>query len=73
MGPPSKRRKTGGVEEVSFDFSAREEYLTGFHKRKLQRAKHAQQEAVKKDREFRIEQRKQVRYLLHDHVPYDFN
>jgi len=36
-------------------------YLTGFHKRKVQRAKQAQEEAAKKAREERITTRKQLR------------
>lgn len=60
--PPSKKRKksTPAIEEITFDFNARENYLTGFHKRKLQRIKHAQEEAAKKDREERIVARKTV-------------
>lgn len=60
--PPAKRRKTkSAIEEISFDFDARADYLTGFHKRKVQRAKQAQEEAAKKAKEERIAARKQVR------------
>ncbi|KAL0944069.1 nucleolar protein nop25 [Colletotrichum truncatum] len=60
--PPSKKRKiVSAVEEVNFDFDAREDYLTGFHKRKLQRVKWAQEQAAKKAREEKIEMRKQIR------------
>ncbi|KAK2750192.1 hypothetical protein FQN57_004689 [Myotisia sp. PD_48] len=62
--PPSKRRKTAAaarIEEISFDPEARQEYLTGFHKRKLQRAKHAQGIAEKKAKEERLEQRRKIR------------
>ena len=59
--PPAKRRKTtSGIEEIIFDFDARADYLTGFHKRKVQRAKQAQEEAAKKARGERIAARKQV-------------
>lgn len=60
--PPLKKRKksTPVIEEITFDFNAREDYLTGFHKRKVQRIKHAQEEAAKKDREERIVARKTV-------------
>lgn len=62
LPPPSKKRKTTStIEEISFDDSARQEYLTGFHKRKLQRIKHAQEEAAKRAREEKLESRKQVR------------
>jgi ribosomal RNA-processing protein 17 len=66
MPPPTKRRKTNtnAVEEIVFDSSARQEYLTGFHKRKLQRAKHAQELAEKKAREERIEERRKVCILF---------
>ncbi|KAJ4856357.1 nucleolar protein 12 domain-containing protein [Trichoderma afarasin] len=60
LPPPSKKRKYG-VEEVSFDFDARQEYLTGFHKRKQQRIKLAQEEAAKRAREERLRTRKQIR------------
>lgn len=60
--PPKRRKKTPAIEEISFDFSAREDYLTGFHKRKLQRIKHAQEEAAKKEREERIIARKRVSF-----------
>ncbi|KAL7817028.1 nucleolar protein 12 domain-containing protein [Trichoderma aethiopicum] len=60
LPPPSKKRKYG-VEEVSFDFDARHEYLTGFHKRKQQRIKHAQEEAAKRAREERLRTRAQIR------------
>ncbi len=59
--PPRKKRKSASaIEEISFDFSAREDYLTGFHKRKLLRIKHAKEEAAKKDREDKLAARKIV-------------
>ncbi|KAL6851820.1 nucleolar protein 12 domain-containing protein [Trichoderma novae-zelandiae] len=60
LPPPSRKRKYG-VEQVSFDFDARQEYLTGFHKRKQQRIKLAQEEAAKRAREERLRTRKQIR------------
>ena len=61
LPPPSKKRKTDHkIEEISFDFDARADYLTGFHKRKVQRATRAKAEAEKKAREERIGLRKQV-------------
>lgn len=63
VAPVKKRRKgEPAIEEITFDFGAREEYLTGFHKRKLQRVKHAKEEALKKEREEKIAARKVVRY-----------
>ena len=64
--PPKKRRKTvSAIEEIKFDPNAREDYLTGFHKRKLQRIKHAQEEAAKREREDKIKARKTVRFPYH--------
>ncbi|KAL9022560.1 MAG: hypothetical protein Q9185_000270 [Variospora sp. 1 TL-2023] len=57
-----KRRKDKPViEEIKFDFAAREEYLTGFHKRKLQRIKYAKEEALKREREEKVAARKVLR------------
>jgi ribosomal RNA-processing protein 17 len=62
LPPPSKKRKaTHSIEEISFDNDARADYLTGFHKRKLQRVKNAQEEAAKRARQEKIDTRKQVR------------
>lgn len=62
LPPPTKKRKTTpAIEEISFDFDARQEYLTGFHKRKQQRIKNAQEEAAKRARLEKIEARKQVK------------
>ena len=61
LPPPSKKRKTDHkIEEIAFDFDARADYLTGFHKRKVQRATKAKAEAEKKAREEKIVLRKQV-------------
>ncbi|CAD6587913.1 MAG: pre-60S ribosomal particles component [Alectoria sarmentosa] len=60
--PPSKKGKSSSaIEEISFDFSAREDYLTGFHKRKLLRIKQAKEEAAKKDHENKLAARKILR------------
>ncbi|RDL41362.1 Uncharacterized protein BP5553_01341 [Venustampulla echinocandica] len=62
LPPQSKKRKIEHkIEEISFDTDARADYLTGFHKRKLQRAKQAQVEAEKKAREEKIQMRKQLK------------
>lgn len=61
MGPATKRRKIESkVDEVNFDYDARQEYLTGFHKRKVQRTKAAQDAAARRARQERIEERKKV-------------
>lgn len=61
MGPQAKRRKlTSAIEEITFDPVARHEFLTGFHKRKMARMRHAQEVAEKKAREERRQERKKV-------------
>lgn len=49
------------VESISFDPDARNEYLTGFHKRKVQRAEHGREVAQKKLKEATVLARKEVR------------
>ncbi|KAG7289098.1 hypothetical protein NEMBOFW57_005461 [Staphylotrichum longicolle] len=70
--PPKKRKATHAIEEITFDKDARTEYLTGFHKRKQARIKHAQEIAEQKAREEKIEMRKQIReerkQAVEDHV-----
>ncbi|PGH27869.1 hypothetical protein AJ80_00419 [Polytolypa hystricis UAMH7299] len=68
MAPPhAKRRKLAThkpgapVAEIRFDTGSREEFLTGFHKRKLQRVKHAQEIAERKAKEEKREQRRKMR------------
>lgn len=62
LPPLSRKRKTAHtVEAIDFDNDARQEYLTGFHKRKLQRIKRAQEESAKREKEEKLEARKQVR------------
>lgn len=57
-----KRRKSApAIEEINFDTTARQEYLTGFHKRKQQRIKNAKEEAAKREREEKIVARKTLR------------
>ena len=62
MQPPVQRRRVEApaLEEISFDNAARQEYLTGFHKRKLQRAKDAHEAAQRKARLERVGERKKV-------------
>jgi hypothetical protein len=58
--PPKKRKTTHAIEEITFDRDARADYLSGFHKRKVARIKEAQSIAAKKEREERIQIRRQV-------------
>lgn len=61
MPPQAKRRKVAtAIEEITFDPANRHEYLTGFHKRKLQRTKQAQEIAEKKAQEEKRQERKRV-------------
>jgi ribosomal RNA-processing protein 17 len=59
MAPP-KKRKHAKIEEISFDADARQEYLSGFHKRKQARVKAAQEAAAIKEKEDRKAQRREV-------------
>ena len=56
-----KKAKKHRVEEVVFDKDARVEYLTGFHKRKLQRQKKAQEFGKEQERLAKIEERKRLK------------
>ena len=56
----AKRRKGPAIDEITYDAEARQDYLTGFHKRKLHRQKQAQEIAAKKEREERLRERQQV-------------
>ena len=62
MVPPNKKRKitVTAPEKIDFDPAAREEYLTGFHKRKAARQKHAQEEAAKREKEEKLRFRREV-------------
>lgn len=58
-----KKRKLAAeprVEEINFDSESRQEWLTGFHKRKVQRAKHAADNAAKQYKEDKKAMRKKV-------------
>ncbi|KAK4546229.1 hypothetical protein LTR36_002366 [Oleoguttula mirabilis] len=63
MAPVFKRRKIDAkqVDEITFDPTARQEYLTGFHKRKVARKETAREQAIKRDKEEKVTQRQQIR------------
>ncbi|KAL9528385.1 hypothetical protein SMMN14_07781 [Sphaerulina musiva] len=67
MGPPAKRRKIDvirrqkPVEELTFSIDARQEYLTGFSKRKAARREQAREQAIKEAKEEKIRERKELR------------
>lgn len=74
MAPQAKRRKTeNAIEEISFDPDARHEFLTGFHKRKLQRIKQAQEYAAKRAREEKREERRKVQLFASLMWPLSFD
>ncbi|PRP81964.1 putative protein required for cell viability Rrp17 [Planoprotostelium fungivorum] len=61
----NKKRKAeraqSNVPEVKFDPDARKEFLTGFHKRKLERRQEAMKNIKEKQRLEKIEERKKIR------------
>ena len=66
MPPADRKRKihktnAKAVDSISFDFDSRQEYLTGFHKRKVQRAEHGRELAQRKEKEAVVQARKEVR------------
>jgi ribosomal RNA-processing protein 17 len=60
------RKKTEKREKliITFDPDARKDYLTGFHKRKLERQAKAKEEIKMRERKERIEDRKKVESAL---------
>ncbi|KXS95044.1 hypothetical protein AC578_127 [Pseudocercospora eumusae] len=65
MAPIGKKRKRddryGPIEELTFDPEARQEYLTGFSKRKQARKDHAKEVAIKREKEEKIKERRALR------------
>ncbi|EMC91288.1 hypothetical protein BAUCODRAFT_57460, partial [Baudoinia panamericana UAMH 10762] len=63
MAPILQKRKrdTGQLEAISFDPTARQDYLTGFHKRKLARIQNARETAIKREKEEKVRERRQMR------------
>lgn len=57
----TRKSKEFGVTDVEFNRDDRLEYLTGFHKRKVQRQKKAQEFQKEQERLTKIEQRKEMR------------
>jgi ribosomal RNA-processing protein 17 len=58
---PAPKMKGPRPEEISFDLSSRQDYLTGFHKRKVQRTKAAQEAAERRAKEEKRVQRGKIR------------
>lgn len=63
MAITSQQRKTklSPPETIHFDHAAREEYLTGFHKRKIARIALARAEIEKREKEERVKLRRDLR------------
>ncbi|CAI4059193.1 hypothetical protein SKDZ_04G6100 [Saccharomyces kudriavzevii ZP591] len=57
----TKQSKKFGTDEVTFDKDSRLDYLTGFHKRKVQRQKKAQEFVKEQERLRKIEERQKIR------------
>jgi len=61
MAPVSKRRKLDEQpNEITFDPTARQDYLTGFHKRKVARVQTARDANEKREKEERVKERRLV-------------
>ncbi|GAB5586581.1 ergosterol biosynthesis protein [Umbelopsis nana] len=56
-----RKQKQETVERIEFDFEARKEFLTGFHKRKLERKKKAREIAIERERVDRLQARAEAR------------
>jgi len=59
-----RRAKKEQVKEIMFDDVARREFLTGFHKRKLQKKEAAKQKAMEREKQERLEARREKRQML---------
>ncbi|KAF2725467.1 hypothetical protein K431DRAFT_290588 [Polychaeton citri CBS 116435] len=72
MAPLTKRRKLDQPEEIKFDLSARQDYLSGYRRRKQARIQHAREVAIKKEKEEKTKERRELREQrkeeLADHV-----
>lgn len=58
----SRPPKHEPVQDLSFDPAARQDYLTGFHKRKVERKEKAQSTAQAKEKEERVRERREVSF-----------
>ncbi|KAH7926509.1 hypothetical protein BV22DRAFT_1062709 [Leucogyrophana mollusca] len=59
-----KRAKRDQIKEVIFDEDARREFLTGFHKRKVAKQEAAKKKAQLREKEERLETRREHRRML---------
>ncbi|KIY53972.1 hypothetical protein FISHEDRAFT_54773 [Fistulina hepatica ATCC 64428] len=65
-----KRNKKNQIQKVVFDDTARREFLTGFHKRKLARAEAARKKATEREKQERLEARREASRSYFSHYPY---
>ncbi|KAF9024863.1 hypothetical protein BDZ89DRAFT_939859 [Hymenopellis radicata] len=61
-----KRAKRDQIKEITFDDEARLEFLTGFHKRKVAKADAARKRATEREKQMRLEARREQRRLLRE-------
>ncbi|KAJ3883592.1 nucleolar protein 12-domain-containing protein [Lentinula edodes] len=61
-----KRAKRNQVQEVIFDDTARHDFLTGFHKRKLAKTEAAKKKALEREKQQRQEDRREQRRMLRE-------
>ncbi|KAH9940428.1 nucleolar protein 12-domain-containing protein [Epithele typhae] len=59
-----RRAKKEQLKEIVFDDSARRDFLTGFHKRKVQKKEAAKQKAMEREKQDRLEARREHRKLI---------
>jgi len=59
-----RRAKREQIKEVVFDDEARREFLTGFHKRKVQKKEAAKKKAQDREKQERLDARREKRQLL---------
>ncbi|KAH8078048.1 nucleolar protein 12-domain-containing protein [Cristinia sonorae] len=59
-----KRARREQVKEVTFDEDARRDFLTGFHKRKVQKKEEAKKKAQEREKQERLEARREQRRML---------
>ncbi|KAH7108164.1 nucleolar protein 12-domain-containing protein [Auriculariales sp. MPI-PUGE-AT-0066] len=61
-----QRARREQIKEISFDDDARHDFLTGFHKRKLARTEEKKKKAQARDKQLRLDDRKESRKALAD-------
>ncbi|KAG5649759.1 hypothetical protein H0H81_002144 [Sphagnurus paluster] len=61
-----KKAKREQIKEIIFDDDARRDFLTGFHKRKLAKADAARKKAIEREKQERLENRREQRRMLRE-------